>query len=124
MSSMWRAAVILPVILAAAPGNSTAQYAAPRTSSYAYTAPSSNVAAGLASWRLRQSSGYSFSEYARFLNAYRDWPDGSKMRAWAERAMRQARIRDRDGLLPLRQAKDGQRLGTVGGRLCGQRTFR
>jgi len=89
MSSMWRAAVILPVILAAAPSSSTAQYAAPRTSSYAYTAPSSNVAAGLNSWRLlRQSSGYSFSEYARFLNAYRDWPDESKMRAWAERAMR------------------------------------
>ena len=89
MSSMWRAAVILPVVLAAAPSSSTAQYAAPRTSSYTYTAPSSNVAAGLNNWRLlRQSSGYSFSEYARFLNAYRDWPEESKMRSWAERAMR------------------------------------
>jgi soluble lytic murein transglycosylase len=47
------------------------------------------VASGLNSWRLlRQSSGYSFSEYARFLIAYRDWPEETKMRGWAERAMR------------------------------------
>jgi soluble lytic murein transglycosylase len=89
MSSMWRAAVILPVVLAAAPSSSTAQYAAPSAPSYSYAPASSNAASGLNSWRLlRQSSGYSFSEYARFLIAYRDWPEETKMRGWAERAMR------------------------------------
>jgi soluble lytic murein transglycosylase len=89
MSSMWRAAVILPVVLAAAPSSSTAQYAAPSAPSYSYAPASSNAASGLNSWRLlRQSSGYSFSEYARFLIAYRDWPEATKMRGWAERAMR------------------------------------
>jgi soluble lytic murein transglycosylase len=89
MSSMWRAALIFPVILAAAPSSSTAQYAAPSAPSYSYAPASSNAASGLNSWRLlRQSSGYSFSEYARFLTAYRDWPEEAKMRGWAERAMR------------------------------------
>src|SRR5439155_22457950 len=86
MSSMWRAAVILPVILAMAPASS-AQYAAP---SYNYApVPTANVAAALNDWRqLRQSSGYRFSDYARFLIRYRGWPGEAKMRSWAEKAMR------------------------------------
>jgi soluble lytic murein transglycosylase len=87
MSSMWRAAALVPALLAIAPSGS-AQYAAPAT--YAVSpsyAPS--VAYSLDQWRrLRQSSGYSFSDYASFLIANPDWPDASRMRSWAEKAMR------------------------------------
>jgi soluble lytic murein transglycosylase len=86
MSSMWRAAVIIPVLLATAP-SSSAQYAP--TASYApapVAAPS--VASSLEQWRaLRQSSGYRFSDYASFLIANPDWPDATRMRGWAEKAM-------------------------------------
>ncbi len=89
MSSMWRAAVLLPVLLVTAP-SSSAQYAAPPTyaqPTYNY-APAQNVGYALNDWRnLRQSSNYRFADYARFLNANRDWPDETKMRRWAERAM-------------------------------------
>jgi soluble lytic murein transglycosylase len=89
MSSMWRAAVILPIVLAATASGSSAQYAAPAASSYSYAPPAANVGYALNQWRqLRQSSGYSFADYARFLNVYRDWPEESKLRGWAERAMR------------------------------------
>jgi soluble lytic murein transglycosylase len=86
MSSMWRAAVILPIILAIAPASS-AQYAA--APAYGYAPATANIGSALNDWRqLRQSSGYAFSDYARFLMPYRGWPDEDKMRAWAERAMR------------------------------------
>lgn len=86
MSSMWRAAVFLPVLLAAAT-SSSAQYSAPAS------APQYNVATSvgyaLNDWRrLKQSSGYSFADYARFLIANPDWPSDSTMRRWAENAMR------------------------------------
>jgi soluble lytic murein transglycosylase len=86
MSSMWRSAVIIPLLLAIAP-SSSAQYAAPGTYAAAPTyAPS--VAASLDQWRtLRQSSGYRFIDYANFLIANPDWPDEARMRAWAEKAM-------------------------------------
>ena len=88
MSSMWRAVMILPVILAIAPASS-AQYAAPAASSYSYAPAAANIASALNNWRqLRQSSGYSFSQYAAFLIPYQGWPDEAKMRGWAERAMR------------------------------------
>ena len=64
MSSMWRVAVIMPVLLATAP-SSSAQYAAPASyaAAPAYAAPS--VASSLDQWRtLRQSSGYRFADYA------------------------------------------------------------
>jgi soluble lytic murein transglycosylase len=92
MSSMWRVAVFLPVLLATAP-SSSAQYAAPvaqRQPSYA-PAPAfaANVGTSLNDWRrLRESSGYSFQDYARFLIVNPDWPSESTMRRWAERAMR------------------------------------
>ncbi|MFL6777227.1 MAG: lytic transglycosylase domain-containing protein [Sphingomicrobium sp.] len=86
MSSMWRVAVIVPVLLVTAP-SSSAQYAAP-ASPAAAPAYSSSVAASLNQWRaLRQSSGYRFSDYANFLIANPDWPDSSRMRGWAEKAM-------------------------------------
>src|SRR3954453_11097725 len=86
MSSMWRGALILPVLLAIAPASS-AQYATPQTTP-SYYAPAANVGAALNDWRtLRQNSGYRFSDYARFLIPNRDWPDEDKMRGWAEKAM-------------------------------------
>jgi soluble lytic murein transglycosylase len=93
MSSMWRAAVILPVLLVTAP-SSSAQYAAPATApQYSYAlaqASPASIGYALEDWRrLRQSSGYSFADYARFLIPNRGWPEESKLRAWAERAMRQ-----------------------------------
>jgi soluble lytic murein transglycosylase len=93
MSSMWRAAVILPVLLAIAP-SSSAQYAARPISPPYSAAPAqvsaTNVGYALNDWRrLRQSSGYSFADYARFLIPNRDWPDEARMRVWAEKAMRQ-----------------------------------
>ena len=90
MSSMWRAAVILPVMLVTAP-SSSAQYvtrAYTPPPSYAQPSPAS-VGYALNDWRrLRQSSGYSFADYARFLIANHDWPQESTLRAWAEKAMR------------------------------------
>ena len=86
MSSMWRAAISMAVLLATAP-SSSAQYApatAPAISSY----NSQSVASALESWRtLRQSSDYRFSDYAGFLIANPDWPDTTRMRSWAEKAM-------------------------------------
>jgi soluble lytic murein transglycosylase len=89
MSSMWRFAVILPVLVATAP-SSSAQYAASYSAPYNNAPPlASNVSYALESWRrLRQSNGYSFADYAPFLIANRDWPDEARMRAWAEQAMR------------------------------------
>jgi len=87
MSSMWRAVLLVPVLLALAP-SSSAQYAA--SSGYAaspYSTPSAAYA--LDQWRrLRESNGYSFGDYASFLIANPDWPDAEKMRGWAEKAMR------------------------------------
>jgi soluble lytic murein transglycosylase len=87
MSSMWRAVMLVPVLLATAP-SSSAQY----TTSSSYSAAPSytpSVAYSLDQWRrLRQSSGYSFADYASFLIANPDWPDAERMRGWAEKAMR------------------------------------
>jgi len=86
MSSMWRVIVTIPLLLATAP-SSSAQYAAPgnKAAQPAYVSP---VSSSLEEWRtLRQSNGYRFSDYARFLIANPDWPDESRMRGWAERAM-------------------------------------
>jgi soluble lytic murein transglycosylase len=99
MSSMWRLALLLPGLVATAP-TASAQYGAPAAyPSYSYPTPTyapqqqsvvtSDVGYALNSWRqLRQSSGYGFADYARFLIANPGWPDEPVMRRWAERAMR------------------------------------
>jgi soluble lytic murein transglycosylase len=90
MSSMWRAALFLPVLLLTAQ-SSSAQYPAPAVQPARYSQPvaATSVASALNDWRrLRQSSGYSFADYARFLIANPDWPSERTMRRWAERAMR------------------------------------
>ena len=86
---MWRAALIVPVLLAMAP-SSSAQYVAPATypAAPAYMTNQS-VAYSLDQWRrLRQSNGYSFADYAAFLIPNPGWPDDARMRGWAEKAMR------------------------------------
>ena len=85
MSSMWRAALFLPLL--AMTSWAPAQYRPATPAPQAYLA--TNVGYALNDWRrLRQSSGYAFSDYARFLIANPDWPSDSTLRRWAERAMR------------------------------------
>ena len=88
MSSMWRAAVTVPLLLATVP-SSSAQYTAPgNVAARPAYATGQSVAYALNDWRtLRQSSGYRFTDYARFLISNPDWPDQSRMRGWAEKAM-------------------------------------
>lgn len=87
MSSMWR---VLPFLsLLAGTVSASAQYPtpAPYTPAPAYSAYS--VSSAIGDWRrLRQSSGYSFADYARFLIANPGWPEEDKLRRWAENAMR------------------------------------
>jgi len=90
MSSMWRAAAFLPILLGIAPSTS-ASYGQPATpyayGQNAYAQPT--VSASIGDWRrLRQSSGYSFADYARFLILNPGWPAEATMRGWAEKAMR------------------------------------
>ena len=88
MSSMWRAVAILPALLTTA-ASTAAQSPAPATMVVAAAASSYGVGYALNDWRrLRQSSGYTFADYARFLIANPDWPEDTKLRRWAERAMR------------------------------------
>ena len=82
---MRRIVWIIPFLVA--PATASAQYAAPYSAAPNYTAQS--VSYAIADWRrLRQSNGYSFADYARFLIANPDWPEEDRMRAWAEAAMR------------------------------------
>ena len=86
---MWRIAWSIPVLILAT-ATASAQY--PAAPSYTPAPAYSNysVTYAIADWRrLRQSSGYSFADYARFLIANPDWPEEAKLRLWAERAMRQ-----------------------------------
>ena len=87
---MWRVAMTLPIAALAGTTSGSAQYSVPApyapTPAASYSA--ANVGYSLNDWRtLRQSSNYRFADYARFLIANPDWPDESKMRSWAERAM-------------------------------------
>ena len=67
--------------------NQAAPVAASVQASSQATAYDINYALG--DWRrLRASSGYSFAEYARFLNANPGWPGESGIRSYAEKAMR------------------------------------
>ena len=87
MSSMWRAAILLPTLLALAPASS-AQSQATSAIAAPSNAASPNVSSALESWRvLRQSGEYRFTDYAAFLIANPGWPDDARMRGWAEKAM-------------------------------------
>ena len=90
MSSMRRFAIFIPLFLATT-GSVTAQPAyqpyAPRPA-YA-PAAASDIDYALADWRrLRQSSGYAFADYARFVTSNPGWPGEAALRKSAEKAMR------------------------------------
>lgn len=84
---MWRIAWSIPVLLGAA--TASAQYPAPTTYAPAQAYAGYSVSAAIGDWRrLRQSNGYSFADYARFLIYNPGWPEEEKLRRWAEKAMR------------------------------------
>ena len=81
---MWRVICSIPLLVLGTAAS--AQYPAMPRYTPAYA--TSSVSYAVADWRrLRQSSGYRFADYARFLNANPGWPEESKLRSWAERAM-------------------------------------
>jgi soluble lytic murein transglycosylase len=87
MSSMRRTAYLLPLVLGTATAGSAQVpvYSRPVAQAYA----GYPVSYALNDWRrLRQSSGYSFADYARFLISNPGWPEDAKLRRWAEAAMR------------------------------------
>jgi soluble lytic murein transglycosylase len=85
MSSMRRLAYLFPLLLPAA---SVAQVPGMPYVQSAVYAPA-DISASINSWRaLRQSSGYAFADYARFLIANPGWPSETTMRLNAEKAMR------------------------------------
>src|SRR4051794_1477420 len=89
MSSMR--GVALTLLLVTSTAASTQSPYAPPVQTAATPAPSYGYSVGLAlnDWRrLRQNSGYTFGDYARFLNANPGWPEENKLRGWAEKAMR------------------------------------
>ena len=85
MSSMLTSSLILllaalPSVSASAQGVATPAYRAVSAAEVGYA---------LNDWRrLRQSDGYAFADYARFLNANPGWPGESRMRRAAERQLR------------------------------------
>ena len=82
---MWRIAWSIPVLLV--PRRRRRNI--PRLPLTRRLTPLNRVSYAIADWRrLKQSSGYSFADYARFLIANPDWPAESTMRLWAEKAMR------------------------------------
>lgn len=100
MSSMGRALLLLPIMLACSASKSAqlpavqSVSAAPATvvaaSTAAVAAPArDDIVYSIADWRrLRQGGNFSFSDYARFLNYNDNWPGEAKMRSDAEKAMR------------------------------------
>ena len=92
MSSMRRVASLLTGLLGSAAIASSTQLVVPvqpqPVASPAAYYPG-DVNGAIQDWRrLRQSSGYAFADYARFLLANPDWPGESGLRRSAEKAMR------------------------------------
>ncbi len=92
-SSMRRMAFFAPIFLATAASAGvqpvSEPYAAQRVPFPAQLQSNESVGYAIADWRrLRQSDGYPFATYARFLAANPDWPGESAMRRAAERMMR------------------------------------
>ena len=88
MSSM-RTSALLFLVFAFPSVTASAQTRAPVASYRAVSA--AEIGYALNDWRrLRQSDGYAFADFARFLNANPGWPEESRMRRAAERQMRAA----------------------------------
>ncbi|MBA3666137.1 MAG: lytic transglycosylase domain-containing protein [Sphingomonas sp.] len=92
-SSMRRIGIFIPLFLATSASAAVQQWTPAAPPSYA-AQPSvqpaySDVGYALNDWRrLRQSEGYAFADYARFVTAYPGWPGESGLRKSAEKAMR------------------------------------
>ena len=91
MSSMRRIGVFIPLFLATSASGAVQQF----TPTVPYSRPviqpaySADVGYALNDWRrLRQSDGYAFADYARFVTAYPGWPGESGLRKAAEKQMR------------------------------------
>ena len=87
MSSMWRIAALVPVCWPlhrrVRRNMLRLQFTPPRPAPRRVS-----LIRSISGGDLRQSSGYSFADYASFLIANPDWPDSARMRDWAEKAMR------------------------------------
>jgi len=90
MSSMTRVGIFSALFLSTMASASMQQqqplrFAAPAASQ----ASATDINYAIADWRrLKASSGYSFADYARFVNANPGWPGESGIRRSAEKAMR------------------------------------
>ncbi len=90
---MRNVAYLIPLVLGSAAIASSTQLV-PVPTQPAYIPLAAPAAAGDVNWsiadwrRLRQSSGYAFADYARFLLANPDWPGEATLRRNAERQMR------------------------------------
>jgi soluble lytic murein transglycosylase len=83
-------AIFVPLLLSAVAGAAVQPVIQPSISRPAVSAtPSYNVGYALNDWRrLRQSDGYAFADYARFIIANPGWPGESGLRRAAEKQMR------------------------------------
>jgi len=93
MSSMRSVGIFgslfLSTMAAASMQQQVARPAAPVAAQASSQAAVYDINYALADWRrLRASSGYSFADYARFVNANPGWPGESGIRRSAEKAMR------------------------------------
>ena len=87
MSSMTRSAYLLP-LLTIVSASSSAQLTPPAYRAPTYVPAAASMDYAIADWRrLRQSSGYAFADYARFVISHPDWPGETAMRRNAERAL-------------------------------------
>ena len=124
MSSMWRAAVLLP----RAAGHRAFELGAICGARDAMplrrlAAPSVGIVDR--DWRtLRQSSGYRFTDYASFLIANPDWPEETHAQLGREGDAARARMRRPCSPFSPTQAGHRQRLGSTRRRLCRNRSHR
>jgi soluble lytic murein transglycosylase len=94
MSSMRSVGFISAILLSTVAAASVQQTGSTPTTTVAAAQASSQTAVyeinyALADWRrLRQSDGYAFADYARFMNANPGWPGESGLRRAAEKQMR------------------------------------
>jgi soluble lytic murein transglycosylase len=87
---MRRITYLLPLVIASAAIGQLAQNrpSGPVASSAVSASAVTDINYALGDWRrLRASAGYRFADYARFLIANPGWPEESKLRGWAEKAM-------------------------------------
>src|SRR6188768_3598540 len=91
MSSMRKIAFVIPLVIGSAAIAQLVQTDLARPAVVPASIGSSavnDINYSLADWRrLRAAEGYRFADYARFLISNPGWPEETKMRRWAEKAM-------------------------------------